>query len=797
MSAASDLGRRVTLTSKTPTDNSMSEKHYWELASKTPQGCKQTILWLKLYCLNLVLWRQVFQFLCAVSFQLPVGCARDKPCSVLMMCTGQSRGFSKATMSSLNGTNGKPKGFNNMFYIKHGIRRIKETLGSPYAPTKREMSCFALVEGDRGPVVPISGRGPGKIDKNKQNAPVAGNLPSDSNRLHVPMRIKENWKRQESDYMGVKIPPKYVKILNISKNTKSIFDDLYPLLLTPEMYDLSYSRIKSNPGNMTPGINSETLSGWGPELISQIISKLANESFQFSKSRLVEMTKPQGGIRPLKVASPRDKVVQRIITDILEAIYEPMFSNNSYGFRPNLGCHDALYHIKQKYQATRWFIEGDIAKCFDSINHKILITILRRKIKDERFIRLIYKALRAGYLNSFKVPQDCIIGTPQGSIVSPILCNIIMNDFDSYVEQTLVPMYTKGKARQPSTYRKLMARSHYYGKKYKVSNAKLDLELSKKLRAEAQSLPSVNTHDPNFKRLYYTRYADDWLIGFAGPYQEAVDIRNLCKDYLKKLGLDLNLTKTFITKGSAGCIFLGTNIHVPLNEERFKKNVKMKSRANLGVRLNAPLSVIINKLSAAGYCKKDGSPTPRMALYASDKDEIVQIYSSIYRGILNYYSFADNYPRLALSMFSILRSSASKVLAAKLKLRSVRQVLLKYGKFLGRDKHSLPDYKTLSVRSRRFKRGKVRTPLKNLYIKASHTIRSQALVCSVCGSTYKVEMHHVRHLKDIKRNSNSILLAMNARRRKQIPLCTEHHIVMLILTNSTRYGFVPKMITNI
>lgn len=173
-----------------------------------------------------------------------------------------------------------------------------------------------------------------------------------------------------------------------------------------------------------------------------------------------------------------------------------------------------------------------------------------------------------------------------------------------------------------------MARSNYFSKKYKRSKNKDDLEKSKTLQAQAQSSPSTITNDPHFRRLYFTRYADDWLIGFAGPYSEAVMIRNLCKDFLSGIGLELNLDKTIISKGSEGCIFLGTKIHVPVNQERFKK-AKRKSRANLGVRLNAPLLRVIKKLSSAGYCDKYGQSKPRFALYASDKEEIINISLSI------------------------------------------------------------------------------------------------------------------------------------------------------------------------
>lgn len=774
MTAATDLGTRVIGS----TDNSMFVKRYWDIVSIHPQGRELTILWLKLNCLIFALWGRNTQILRAVSCQPMVGCTNHgEPCGRLIMCLPQFRGSNEFTMSSLNGLNGKPKGFTTNFI---GLRRNKKNMGSPYFSTRRVFSCFALREGDGGPIVPYEGRGLPPLSEFTSNESVIDYSPP----INF-IKVAKSWATLERSYKGVKIPPKFAKLYKYNSNPKSVFDNLYSILLIPEMYDLAYQRIKSKPGNMTPGVTPTTLSGWGPEVISKIISKMADESFQFSTSRLIEIPKPHGGKRPLKIAPPRDKVVQRIITDILEAIYEPIFSRNSYGFRPNSGCHDALYHIKQTYQGTRWFIEGDIAKCFDTIDHDILIALLRRKIRDERFIRLIRKSLRAGYLNVHRVPQDCLIGTPQGSIVSPILCNIIMNEFDYFVEQTLGPTYNRGKSRkQPASYKSLLARSNYYGKKYKRSKNKDDLNKSRELRALAQKSPSTITNDPSFRRLYYTRYADDWLIGFAGPYHEAKAIRNLCKDFLMTLGLELNLEKTLITKASKGCIFLGTKIHVPLNQERFKK-AKFLTRANLGVRLNAPLDRIIRKLATAGYCDLSGRPLPRMALYAADKEEIIKVYSSVYRGILNYYSFADNYTRLALSLFNILRNSAAKVLAAKLKLRTVRQVLLKYGKFIKIGKNRFPDYKDPNFRGIPFKRGSFNSRIL-IFRSASLTMRSGTLACAVCSSTYKIEMHHVRMLKDLHRRSDPISLAMAARKRKQVPLCRAHHMGVHVNINTLR-----------
>lgn len=179
-------------------------------------------------------------------------------------------------MSVHNGLNGKPKGFTTNFT---GLRRIKKNLGSAFVPTKRaNIACFALNKVDGGFIVPYyKGRNPGKPDKDKPNESVSDYSPHFSEEPRNFLKIKKTWKSLEKRYKGVKVPRKYVKILKYNKNSKSVYDDLYPLLLSHDMYDLAYHSIKSNPGNMTPGVSPDTLSGWGSEIIEDIISRMANE----------------------------------------------------------------------------------------------------------------------------------------------------------------------------------------------------------------------------------------------------------------------------------------------------------------------------------------------------------------------------------------------------------------------------------------------------------------------------------------------------------------------------------------
>lgn len=231
---------------------------------------------------------------------------------------------------------------------------------------------------------------------------------------------------------------------------------------------------------------------------------MKDESFQFSPGRRIQIPKPgKTSTRPLTIAPPRDKIVQEVMRMILEVIFEPLFSNNSHGFRPNRSCHTALRDVKSHFGGATIFIEGDISKCFDSFDHRTLINLVRRKINDERFINLIWKALRAGYME-FNQEHDSIVGTPQGSIISPLLSNIYLNELDIFM-QNIKERYDKGKvvSRNPE-YRKL---EHLRMKATKNGDNTLGAKFLK--QGEAQQLKSRLPADPNFRRIYYVRYADD------------------------------------------------------------------------------------------------------------------------------------------------------------------------------------------------------------------------------------------------------------------------------------------------
>ena len=220
-------------------------------------------------------------------------------------------------------------------------------------------------------------------------------------------------------------------VLNIireknSLNPQWINRNLYRLLYNPALHIMAYERLKSKPGNMTPGTDGQTLDGFSMETIETYMRLLREEHYQPTPVRRKNIPKSKG-YRPLGVPSPRDKIIQECVRLILEAIYEPNFHENSHGFRPGKSCHTALESLRRNWVGTKWVIEGDISQCFEKIDHHRLLDILREKIDDDRFINLIRKFLTAGYMENWQYHKT-YSGTPQGSVISPILTNIYLDN---------------------------------------------------------------------------------------------------------------------------------------------------------------------------------------------------------------------------------------------------------------------------------------------------------------------------------------------------------------------------------
>jgi group II intron reverse transcriptase/maturase len=318
-------------------------------------------------------------------------------------------------------------------------------------------------------------------------------------------------------------------------------DELYRQLFNPQLYLLAYGRIYANKGAMTPGVTQETVDGMSLGRIGRIIDAMRHERYRFRPVRRVHIPKKNGKTRPLGLPTWSDKLVGEAVRLLLEAYYEPRFSDRSYGFRPGRGCHTALRHVANAWTGTTWFIEGDIADCFGSFDHEVILSILGEKIGDNRFLRLVRNMLTAGYLQDW-VWGETLSGVPQGGIASPVLSNIYLHKLDDFVEKVLVPEHNRGRLRTRNPqYRAVelaIMRARRRGDRAEVRS----------LYRQLHSLPSQDPNDPDYRRLRYCRYADDTLIGFVGPKAEAEQIKHRLTAFLRDdLALELSPEKTLIT----------------------------------------------------------------------------------------------------------------------------------------------------------------------------------------------------------------------------------------------------------
>lgn len=556
------------------------------------------------------------------------------------------------------------------------------------------------------------------------------------------------------------------KIADLCKENPDFIvkDKLYRLLYDRRLYFAAYDKLKSKPGNMTPGIVPTTLDGMSEEVIGEIIEKIKNGTFDFQPGRRVNIPKANGKTRPLTIAPPRDKLVQEGIRMILEAIYEPAFSEYSHGFRPNRSCHSALKMLNQKFRVAKWFIEGDITKCFDSIDHKILIKILEERIVDWKFIGIIRKALNAGYFEFNRYSQS-VAGTPQGSIISPILANIYLNKLDEFIEELRTKFEVGNKASINPVWKNLE------NAMYRAKEKKDKVTIRKKLI----NVKSKLAIDPKFKKLVYIRYAEDWIVGIRGSREDCLNILAKIKKFLlEELKLELSEEKTKITNiKNVAASFLSISIR-RFNHTQFRRVKGRLTRVTDSLRLTAPLDKIVKKLQTSGFIKKR-LPAPRFLWMTNSKDEIILLYNSIYRGIMNYYSFVHNLNELSSRIHNILKSSCAKLLAAKFTLKSQSKVREKFGSdFKGGDRHGF--IKAIyGIKPSAFN---VNTNDVQLRINAQGISKAslENLSCSVCESEYRVEMHHIRQMKDLNPKARFIDKLMAKKNRKQIPLCRECHL---------------------
>ena len=575
-------------------------------------------------------------------------------------------------------------------------------------------------------------------------------------------------------------------ILNIIQDRgkrKLPLDDVYRQLYNPDFSLRSYAKMYKNDGAMTPGTTEETVDGMSLNKIDQVIEALRCERWKWPPVRRVLIDKPQGGKRPLGIPDWSPKVVQDIVRSILEAYYEPQFSDHSHGFRPKRGCQSALTKIHNTWNGTKWFIEGDIKGCFDNIDHHILRNILRENIHDNRFLRLIEGALKAGYCEDWRY-HPSLSGSPQGGIASPILSNIYLDKLDKFVEKTLIPEYTKSDKRETNP-----AYGHV-ANQLQTARRQGNLERIRALEKELRKHPSKTQDDPGYRRLRYIRYADDFLFGFAGPFEESHQIKDKVASFLQtELNLTLSAEKTLITHAHTGrARFLGYEIGIMYSstklDDRFRRSV------NGAVGMYIPEDVIQAKRKR--YLR-DGKPIHRPELQNDSEYDIIVRYQGEYRGLVQYYGLAQNLAQLGYVKWtmetSLLKTLASKNQTSTTKESKRLQATIQTPDgprrclqlIIQREKKTplIATFGGLSLKRRKNPIIKDRVILPYVRMRSEIVERLLNDTCEVCGGKANIQMHHVRHLRDLnKKGKKEMPLWMKimiSRKRKSIPLCKGCH----------------------
>lgn len=593
-------------------------------------------------------------------------------------------------------------------------------------------------------------------------------------------------------------PINLLSSLQTHSNDRSYtFERLYRNLYNRELFMLAYQNIYASQGNMTQGTDGKTIDAMSLSRIDGIIASLKDESYQPQPSRRTYIPKKNGKMRPLGIPSFDDKLVQECVRLLLEAIYEGSFAKTSHGFRPNHSCHTALNQIQVCFSGVKWFVEGDIKGFFDNIDHEVMIGILAERIKDERFLRLIRKFLKAGYLEDWKY-HNTYSGTPQGGIISPVLANIYLDKLDRYMEE-LKTQFDKGvrRAVHPETY-ELEKKRGVLAKKLRNATTEDERQmLSEKIREidrRKLTMPYSDPFDASYKRLQYVRYADDFLVGVIGSKEDAVAIKEQVKAFVADtLHLELSDEKTLITHSEKKARFLGYDIYVRRSTATRRNKMGWLCRhLNGTVCLEMPTEIMQKKLLDYGamtiertvYGKSNWKAKARYHLKDNDDLEILDQYNSEVRGFRNYYRIANN-ASLASSFGYIMQYSMFKTFATKYRT-SMRKMIakLRMGKDFGvrftdkKGNQKIRLFYNEGFARKSMQKSAAVDAIPNTAKYSGRTSlmdRLSAGQCELCGKTDgDIEIHHIRKLKDLKGKSYWERY-MIARNRKTMALCLDCH----------------------
>lgn len=582
---------------------------------------------------------------------------------------------------------------------------------------------------------------------------------------------------------------KYLEIVRKRGEAKAELRRVYyNIVNNKELFLKAYANLYANDGAMTAGIDpDDTVDGMSVKRIETIMEQLKKREYRWKPVKRTYVNKKNSSKkRPLGLPCFNDKLVQEVLRMVLEAYYEPQFRNSSHGFRPDRGCHTALDTIAY-WKGTRWFIEGDIKGCFDNLNHKVILKILCKRIKDRSLLNLIKQMLEAGYMENWKY-HETYSGAPQGGIISPMLANIVLNELDEFIEDELIPEYTKGKQR------KFNMEYINLSKREQRARKRGDWQSAKELWKQYTKLPSRLPNDNTYRRLWYIRYCDDFILGLIGSKEDAQAIKEKIKQFLKSIGLEMSIPKTLITHARSGrARFL--NYHINLMGRKSNKVIQVKDHAIAGTHkrrvmsqqlyFSIPVDVIRQWLRTV---EKRGRSHQRSELLNLSDYDIISTFEIELQGLINYYSRVHNLNQLYYLRYK-WKQSLIKTLAAKHKTKKAtirrryeRFYNLRKQRFIGVEilrKHKKPLRAIFGKKPIQRHQGTVIwDKIQTIYVKRNELInRLLSNDCELCNAKdVPVEGHHIRKLKDLKKHFNGQekpqwVQKMIAIRRKALFVC--------------------------
>lgn len=573
---------------------------------------------------------------------------------------------------------------------------------------------------------------------------------------------------------------------------------LFRLMKAPLLWERAYQKIAPNKGAMTPGVDGRTFDGFSPGKVRSIIDRLAAGTYRTQPVRRVYIPKAKGKTRPLGVPTTEDRLVQEVVRSLLEQIYEPLFSQRSHGFRPGRSCHTALDQIRATWTGVKWLVDVDVVGFFDNIDHDVLLGLLEKRIADRRFLALIRGMLKAGYMENW-VFHKTYSGTPQGGVVSPMLANIYLHELDEFMAAKAAS-FDKGAKRGPTADgRRIMNRLTRLRRQVdelRAARGEDDPRITSmldeigRLKAERMTVPATDAFDPNFRRLRYCRYADDFLVGITGSKEDARQLMAEVRTFLaERLKLQVSDEKSGVHKASDGARFLGYEVCTSTNRNPHRAIFHGRPTLRRGladrIKLRVPRNRVVEFVNSRGWGDYEAfRPRRRPALTFASEVEIVLAYNAEWRGFANYYALADDVKRKLNKAGYFALMSCLKTIAAKHK-SSVRTVAARmrqgtgfHVRFkVGDEPRAIQLWQLKHLRREPRTWGNIDVPPAPRFVFSRTELveRLNARQCERCGrSDRPCEVHHVRRIAEMEYAGLPRYMRA-ARQRKRVVLCKPCH----------------------